>query len=176
MTGGQPGKPAIVLIAAVAENGVIGSENSIPWRLRADLQRFKALTIGRPVIMGRKTYQSLGRPLPGRTNIVVTRDAAFQAKGAVVVASLARAREIAEGDASRRGAQDVMVIGGAEIYAQFMAVADRLELTEVHLTPAGDTVFPARDPDQWRETARTRHAAAEDDTCDYSYVTFCRHR
>lgn len=175
MTGLRNSRPWIVLIAAVAENGVIGNENAIPWRLKADLQHFKALTIGRPVIMGRKTYQSLGRPLPGRTNIVVTRDAAFQAKGAIVVSSLARARAIADGDAHRRGVQDVIVIGGADLYAQFMDAADRLEITEVHISPAGDTVFPDRNPGEWVEVFREKHTAAGDDTCDYSYVTYCRH-
>ena len=113
--------PEIVLIVAVADNGVIGAAGAIPWRLKSDLQRLKALTIGKPVVMGRKTFLSLRRPLPGRTNIVVTRDAGFRSPGAVVTTSLANARAVATGDALRRSAAEIVVIGGAEIYAQCMA-------------------------------------------------------
>ena len=130
-----------VLIAAVADNGVIGANGAIPWRLRSDMQRFKAITLGRPVVMGRKTFLSLKRPLPGRTNIVVTRDADFRAAGAVVTTSLEAARAVARGDALRRSADEIAVIGGAEIYAQWLDHADRLDLTEVHARPAGDTRF-----------------------------------
>ena len=111
-------RPQIVLVAAVADNGVIGAHGAIPWRLKSDMQRFKALTLGKPVVMGRKTFNSLRRPLPGRTNIVVTRDANFRAAGAVVTASLADALAVATGDALRRFATEIAVIGGAEVYAQ----------------------------------------------------------
>ena len=111
----------IVLIVAVAENGVIGAGGAIPWRLKTDQQRFKAMTMGKPVVMGRKTFISLRRPLPGRTNIVVTRDANFRAPGAVVTTSFADARAVATGDALRRFVTEIAVIGGAEIYAQWMA-------------------------------------------------------
>src|SRR5579872_4895922 len=132
----------IVLIAAVAENGVIGADNSIPWRLRSDMQRFKAMTVGRPVVMGRKTYESFPRrPLPGRTNIVITRDAAYRADGAVVTTSFDNAIAIARGDALRRNVREIAIIGGADIYAEFMVTADRLEITEVHISPEGDTHF-----------------------------------
>src|SRR5579859_442504 len=108
----------IVLIVAVADNGVIGADGAIPWRLKTDLQRFKALTSGKPVVMGRKTFVSLRRPLPGRTNIVMTRDANFRAAGAVVTTSLADARAVATGDALRRLATEIAIIGGTEIYTQ----------------------------------------------------------
>ena len=165
----------IVLIAAVADNGVIGAQGAIPWRQKGDMQRFKALTIGKPVVMGRKTFISFPRrPLPGRTNIVVTRDDAFRAPSAVVTTSLAEALAIARGEALRRSAAEIAVIGGAEIYAQAMPLADRLEVTEVHASPPGDTVFPAIDPAQWQETARERHPAGPNDNAAFSYVTYRR--
>jgi dihydrofolate reductase len=166
----------VVLIVAVAENGVIGAKGTIPWRVRADVQRLKAMTMGKPVVMGRKTFQSLPRPLPGRTNVVVTHDESFRAGGAVVTSSFADARAIALGDALRRFAAEIAVIGGAEIYAQWMDCADRLEVTEVHARPEGDTFFPAIDPAQWEEVARIRNPATADDSADFSYVTYRRRR
>ena len=166
----------IVLIVAVAENGVIGRDNAIPWRLKSDQQRFKAITLNKPVVMGRKTFVSIGRPLPGRTNIVVTRDGGFRADGVVVTHSFADAKLIATGDALRRFATDIAVIGGAEIYAQWMDSADRLEITEVHARPDGDTHFPAVDPTAWEEAARVRNPAGSHNSADFSYVTFRRRR
>lgn len=166
----------IVLIVAVAENGVIGDRGAIPWRLKSDQQRFKALTMGKPVVMGRKTFISLRRPLPGRTNIVVTRDAGFHAAGAVVTTSFDAACAVATGDALRRFATEIAVIGGAEIYAQWMACADRLEITEVHARPEGDTYFAAIDAASWEEVARLRNPAGSDDSADYSYVTYRRRK
>jgi dihydrofolate reductase len=163
-----------VLIVAVAENGVIGAGGAIPWRLKNDMQRFKALTMGKPVVMGRKTFLSLRRPLPGRTNIVVTRDSRFSAPGTVVTTSLTEARAIAEADAMRRFATEIAVIGGAEIYKEWMDIADRLELTEVHARPEGDTCFPAIDTAKWQEMARIRHPAGTDDSADFSYVSYIR--
>jgi dihydrofolate reductase len=168
--------PEIVLIVAVADNGVIGARGAIPWRLKSDMQRFKALTIGKPVVMGRKTFASIGRPLPGRTNIVVTRDANFRAGGAVVTSSFTEARAVALGDALRRLATDIAVIGGAQIYAQCMDIADRLEITEVHARPEGDTYFAAIDPADWEEVARVRNSASPDDSADFSYVTYRRRK
>jgi dihydrofolate reductase len=165
-----------VLIVAVAENGVIGSKGMIPWRVKADVQRLKAMTMGKPVVMGRKTFESLPRPLPGRTNIVVTRDPNYRAAGAVVTWSFADARAIALGDALRRSATEIAVIGGAEIYAQWMDSADRLEVTEVHARPEGDTFFPAIDPADWEEVTRVRNSAAAGDSADFSYVTYRRRR
>ena len=164
----------VVLIVAVADNGVIGAGGTIPWRLKTDLQRFKALTLGKPVVMGRKTFVSLRRPLPGRTNIVVTRDANFRSAGAVVTTSLTAARAVATGDALRRLATEIAVIGGAEIYAQWMDYADRLEITEVHARPAGDTYFAAIDAAKWEEVARVRNSAGPDDSADFSFVTYRR--
>jgi dihydrofolate reductase len=167
-------RPQIVFVVAVAENGVIGANGAMPWRLKSDLQRFKALTSGKPVVMGRKTFGSIGRPLPGRTNIVVTRDTSFRAAGAVVTNSFADAMAIATGDALRRFATDIAIIGGAEIYAQWMDIADRLEITEVHARPDGDTRFATIEPADWEEVARMRNPAGPDDSADFSYVTFRR--
>ena len=166
----------VVIIVAVAENGVIGAGGAIPWRLKSDMQRLKASTIGKPVVMGRKTFMSLRRPLAGRTNIVVTRDASFRAAGAVVTTSFADARAVALGDALRRFATEIAVIGGAEIYAQWMDVADRLEITEVHAKPEGDTYFAAIDAADWEEVARVRNPAGPDDSADFSYVTYRRRK
>ena len=164
----------IVIIVAVAENGVIGAGGAIPWRLKSDMRRLKAMTMGKPIVMGRKTFVSIGRPLPGRTNIVVTRDAGFRADGVVVTNSFTAAKAIATGDALRRFATEIAVIGGAEIYAQWMDSADRLEITEVHARPDGDTRFPAVDPAAWEEVARVRNPAGSHDTADISYVTYRR--
>src|SRR3954466_10674486 len=158
-------------MVAVAENGVIGAKGTIPWRVRSDVQRLKAMTMGKPVVMGRKTFESLPRPLPGRTNIVITRDESFRAAGALVTSSFADARAIARGDALRRFATEVAVIGGAEIYAQWMGLADRLEVTEVHARPEGDTLLPSIDRADWEEVGRVRNSAGADDSADFSYVT-----
>jgi dihydrofolate reductase len=166
--------PQIVFVVAVADNGVIGRDNALPWHLRSDLKRFKAITLNRPVIMGRKTFMSIGRPLPGRTNIVVTRDKEFQARGVVVAPSLEAAYDVARGDALRRLVTEIMVIGGAEIFAQGRDRAHRLEVTEVHAAPEGDTWLAPVDAAEWDEVARTRHAAGEGDTSDFSYVTYRR--
>jgi dihydrofolate reductase len=167
-------RPDIVLIVAVAENGVIGAAGAMPWRLKSDLQRFKQLTLNKPVLMGRKTYASIGRPLPGRTNIVVTRDPTFAAPGVAVATSFADAEAIATGDALRRFATEIAVIGGADIFAHFLDAATCIELTEVHARPDGDTRFPPIDPARWEEVARARRSAGPDDSADYSYVTFRR--
>ena len=172
-TAAQP-RIAVVLLAAVAENGVIGRDNALPWRLKSDLQRFRALSIGKPVVMGRKTYLSIGKPLPGRTNIVVTRDPNFRADGVVAAMSIDAALEAAHEDARRRGANEIMVIGGTEIFAQTMGLADRLEITHVHARPAGDTFFPAIDPKLWREAARRDHPAGPQDDAPVSFVTYQR--
>ncbi|MBI5899205.1 MAG: dihydrofolate reductase [Rhodocyclales bacterium] len=158
----------LILIAALARNGVIGKDNRLPWHLPADLRHFKALTGGHAVIMGRKTWESLPekfRPLPGRQNIVVTRNAAYRAEGASVAASLPAAI------AAARGSQ-AFVIGGAELYAAALAEAGRLELTEIDRDYEGDTRFPARDPAQWREI--TREAHTDDDGLDYAFVSYER--
>lgn len=165
----------IVFVVAIAENGVIGAGNAIPWRLKSDMIRLKALTIGKPVVMGRKTFESLPRPLPGRTNIVITRDKDYRANGAVVTTSSADALSVARGDALRRSVAEIAVLGGAEIYKQWLPSADRLEITEVHARPDGDTVFEI-DKAQWGEVARERHPAGANDSADFSYVTYRRRR
>lgn len=165
------------LIYARAANGVIGKDNTMPWHLPEDMAHFKQLTQGCAVIMGRKTWDSLPprfRPLPGRTNIVVTRDANYRARGAIVTTSFENARAIALGDALRRFATEIAVIGGAEIYAQSMRMADRLEITEVHARPDGDTRFDTIDAKEWDEVARVRNPAGPDDSADFSYVTYRR--
>ena len=166
----------IVFVVAVAENGVIGAAGAIPWRLKSDMAHFKALTTGKPVVMGRKTFASIGRPLPRRTNIVVTRDGGFRADGVVVTHSFADAKAIATGDALRRFATEIAVIGGAEIYAQWMEDADRLEVTEVHAKPDGDTRLAAISAADWEEVARVRNPAGADDSADFSYVTYRRRK
>ncbi|WP_314947790.1 dihydrofolate reductase [Bradyrhizobium cosmicum] len=165
----------IVFVVAIAENGVIGAGNAMPWRMKSDMARFKALTIGKPVIMGRKTFESLPRPLPGRTNIVITRDADYRANGAVVTTSSADAGAVARGDALRRSVAEIAVIGGAEIFRQWLDRADRLEITEVHARPEGDTHFDI-DKAEWDEVKRVRHPAGPDDSADFSYVTYRRRR
>jgi dihydrofolate reductase len=165
----------IVLIAAVAENGVIGRGGSMPWRLRSDMRHFRGLTLGKPVVMGRKTYLSLSiKPLPGRTNIVVSRDKDFSLAGAIVARSLDAALDAARGDALRRGVDAIMVIGGADIYAQAMPLAHRLEITRVHLAADGDAVFPPIDPALWRQSAGTAHPAGPDDDAPYEVATYIR--
>jgi dihydrofolate reductase len=164
----------IVLVAAVAENGVIGRAGGLPWRLKSDLQHFRALTTGKPIVMGRRTWASLTRPLPHRTNIVVTRDPAFTARGAVVAASLAAALEVARGDALRRNVDAVMVIGGGDIYAQAMPLATRLEITRVHARPDGEAIFPAIDAALWRETARRECPPGPGDEASFTYLSYTR--
>jgi dihydrofolate reductase len=164
----------IVFVVAAAENGVIGRDGDLPWKLKADMARFKALTMNKPVVMGRKTWATLRKPLPGRTNIVITRDAAFSARGAVVAASLEAALDVAKGDALRRGANAIAVIGGAQIYAQSLSRATRIELTRVHETTQGDAVFSALEPAQWREVFREDHPKGEGDDAAYTYLTYER--
>lgn len=142
----------VFLVAAVGANGVIGREGALPWHIGLDLRRFKALTMGLPMVMGRKTFDSLPGLLPGRRHIVLTRDPAWAEDGAEVVRSPAEALQ-------RANAPHIAVIGGGEIYAQFMARADRIELTEVAASPPGDVTFPAIDRDAWRETFREAHPA-----------------
>ena len=161
-------KPILTLVAAVARNGVIGIDNRLPWHLPADLRHFKALTMGNTVIMGRKTWESLPtnfRPLPGRRNVVVTRNAGYQAAGAEVATSLPAAIAAA-------GKGEAFVIGGAELYAAALPLADRLQLTEIDAAFEGDTHFPAIDPHRWREAARESHR--DDAGLAYAFVTYQR--
>ncbi len=147
--------PIICLIVAVADNGVIGQNGAMPWHLPSELKYFRARTVGKPVLMGRKTFQSIGKPLPGRDNIVVTRDAAFAAPGVQVVRSLKAALELGCDSGARSGALEIMVIGGAEIFAQALPLAGRVYLTRIHFSPDGDTFLPALDEAQWALTKET---------------------
>lgn len=165
----------IAFVVAIADNGVIGRANGLPWRLSGDMAWFKRITTGKPVIMGRKTWDSLPRkPLPNRPNIVVTRDAGFRAEGAEVAASVEAALMRGRALAEAAGADEIMVIGGAQIYDAALDAADRLYITEVHAEPEGDVSFPSFNPREWREVSRERHAAGEKDTADYSFVVLER--
>ena len=164
----------ILLVAAIAQNGVIGRGNALPWRLKSDMQHFRALTMGKPVVMGRKTYLSIGKPLKGRTTIVVSRDRGFSAPGIVVAPSLDAALTAARGDALRRNADTIVVAGGAEIYAQAMPLATRRAITLVHKRIEGDAYFPAIDPNEWHEIARGEHEAAAEDEAAFAFATYER--
>ena len=166
--------PVLVLVAAVAENGVIGRDGDLPWRLPGDLKHFKAVTLGKPVIMGRRTFESIGRALPGRPNIVLTRDPAFRADGIQVVASLDAALPLAEKEAARLDADEIAVIGGANLYAQTLPRARRIYLTEVHAAPDGTVRFPRFERSEWREISRDGPHQGEDDAYAYSFVVLER--
>jgi dihydrofolate reductase len=151
----------LTLIVAVAENGIIGNQGKIPWHIPDDLKRFKRLTMGHPIVMGRKTWESIGRPLPGRENVVVTRQESYHAPGAVVVRSLA---------AALVGRTDAFVIGGSEIYKEALPLADRIELTRVHASYDGDASFP-RLGSEWREISKEAHS---DGAPPFEFVTLER--
>ena len=156
----------LFLVAAVADNGVIGADGGLPWHISADFRRLKALTIGKPLVMGRKTFESLPGVLPGRRHIVITRDAEWQAEGAEVAHSLAEAIKLAN-------APHVAVFGGAAIFAEALPLADRIELTEVHASPPGDTHFPPFERSEWTETFREGHAP-EGRSPGFDFVTLVR--
>lgn len=172
----SPSAPALVLVAAVAENGVIGAKGDMPWRLSSDLKRFKRLTLGHPMVMGRKTFESIGRPLPGRTTIVVTRDANWTRDGVLTAPSLEAAIERAAEIAAADGIEAVMVVGGGEIYAAALPRADRLEITRVHANPDGDAHFPRIDEDVWREVARETPERGANDSTDVTFLSYRRKR
>ena len=164
----------VVMVVAMARNGVIGIRNGLPWRMRSDLKHFRAATMGKPLIMGRKTYESIGRPLPGRETVVVTRDRSFTAEGIHVAASLDAALALADELGRARNAAEIVIAGGATVYAEAMALADRLLVTEVDLEVQGDASFPAIDPVVWRETSRKKHPRGEGDDADYAVVAWER--
>ncbi len=161
------------LVVAMASNRVIGRDGGMPWHIPADLRHFKSVTMGKPLVMGRKTFQSIGRPLPGRANIVITRDREFSVPGVTVVSNVDDALQEAESTARRDGVGEIMVIGGGEIYARLLPVADRLYLTEIHQDSEGDVLFPEIDPAMWREIAR-EDIAADGETPAYAFVTLDR--
>lgn len=160
----------ISLIVAMASNRVIGRDQQLPWRLPADLAHFKATTMGKPILMGRKTWESIGKALPGRLNLVLTRDPGYHADGATVVTSIDAAIEACV------GASELMIIGGAGVYREFLLSADRIYLTEVHADVDGDTFFPGVDTGVWREISRERHDADERNAYDYSFCVLERNR
>lgn len=158
--------PRITLIAAMANNRVIGINNTLPWDLPADMKHFRAQTMGKPILMGRKTYDSIGRPLPGRHNIVVTRDAALQIEGCTVVQSIDAAIEAAG------AVEEVMVMGGASFYEQLLPRAERLVLTLIDLDIEGDAWFPALEGREWRELKREEHQPDEKNRWAYTFIEF----
>jgi dihydrofolate reductase len=160
----MPVVPNLALIAALSDNGVIGRDNALPWRMPADLAHFKRLTLGKPIIMGRKTWESLPGLLPQRRHIVVTRDSGYIAEGAELAHSPAQAIALAGEDA------EIMLVGGAGLYAQMLPMVARMYLTYVHAHVQGDARFPEFDAGAWRETRRERHAADERNPHDYSFV------
>ncbi|MGH6760041.1 MAG: dihydrofolate reductase [Phyllobacterium sp.] len=167
-------KVPVSIVVVVAQNGVIGRDNDMPWRLSTDLKRFRALTMGKPVIMGRKTWNSLGRPLPGRSNIVISRDAAFRADGADVVGSLDEAAELANRYAIASQAGEICVIGGGEIYRLALPVADTLHVTRIMADIDGDTFFPAIDAAEWHCESAEDHPAGEKDSHPTRYIVYRR--
>jgi len=164
----------IVLVAAVGDNNVIGRDGQLPWRLKSDLAHFRAVTIHKPVVMGRKTYQSIGKPLKDRSNIVISRDATFAVPGVVTAPSFEAALELARKDAQARRADEIMIIGGSDIFAVALPLADRLEITHVHASPEGDVTFPPIDRTMWREVSRTEHAAGPQDDAGFAVATYIR--
>lgn len=162
--------PVISLVVAMAENRVIGVNNQLPWRLPADLQHFKRTTLGKPILMGRKTFESIGRALPGRRNIVVSRTPDYHAEGCETVCSIDAALALV------RNEDEVMVIGGANLYTQLLPQAERIHLTLVHAQFDGDARFPQLDLDQWREAGRSDHAADARNAVPYSFLVYERRR
>lgn len=167
----------VVIHVAIAENGVIGRKGGLPWRLSTDLKRFKARTMGKPIVMGRKTYEGVGRPLPGRLNIVVTRDGSWRAEGVEAVHSLDDAIRLATTRARcMTGADEVCVIGGGEIYVQALPLADRLDVTHVLASVDGDAFFPPIDPEKWRVVGTEDVPAGEKDSHATRFTVYERRR
>jgi dihydrofolate reductase len=172
---GKPTRaPLLTLVVAAADNDVIGSDGRLPWRLKSEMAHFRDATIDKPVVMGRKTFLSIGKPLKGRTNIVISRDPDFALPGIIVAPSVAAGLAVARGDALRRGAGEIAVIGGADVYRQTLPVADRLLFTRVHLQPDGDTTFPPIDPTVWIERSRTEHPAGPQDDAPFAVLIYER--
>jgi dihydrofolate reductase len=167
-------QPIIALVVAVAENRVIGRNGALPWRISADLKRFRAITMGKPVVMGRKTYESIGRPLDGRDNIIVTRSPDFAAAGAEVVGSLEAALGLAAERAAARGAGEICIIGGSQVFAETLARAGLLHLTHVEGSHDGDVFFPPISKHEWQEVSREDLPFRDGDTARASYAVYQR--
>lgn len=166
----QTDKPRVSVIAAMAANRVIGQGNRLPWHLPEDLQHFKALTMGHHIVMGRKTYDSIGKSLPGRTTVIVTRNVDYAVPGCIAVNSIDAALTACHGDS------EIFFVGGAEIYAQALPIADRIYLTEIKRDFPGDAHFPPFDPAQWQEVSREKHVKADGDAFEYHFVIYDRKR
>ena len=159
---------SLSIIVALSENNVIGVGNQLPWKLSADLKRVKALTMGHHLVMGRKTYESIGRPLPGRTNVIITRNASYQPEGCQTVDSLKAALELAKADS------EVFVFGGGEVFREALPMVQKIYMTKVHCTLEGDTHFPELNPEEWMEVESQSFNADEKNEFDYSFVTLER--
>ena len=169
-------RPRLSIVVAAAENGVIGKLNQLPWRLPSELKLFRKRTMGHPVIMGRRTYESIGRPLDGRDNIVVTRGEIMDDPDVLTANSIEEGVALAQRLAQRRGVDEIFVIGGSQIFQALLDEADRIYLTRVHMKADGDKTFPDPDPKKWREIAREHHPAQEGDSADYTIITYERVR
>lgn len=167
-------QPKIVFHFAVADNGVIGKDNDMPWHVSSDLKRFKALTMGKPLLMGRRTFESIGRPLPGRVNVVITRDETFFAKGILIASSIENAMEICEQDADEKGVDEIAVIGGGSIYKALWDRADRLYVTHVHAEPEGDTFVPDIDEQVWKQISKDETVQGERDSAPMTFAVYER--
>lgn len=164
----------LVLVVAVAENGVIGRRGAMPWRIPGDLKHFKAVTMGKPMVMGRKTYESIGKPLPGRISLVLTHDKNWHADGVIVGHSLDEILKLASEAAQQSGASEIAIIGGSALFDETLPLAAKIELTEVHAKPEGDVYFPKYDRGAFRETRREGPMQGEKDDYAYSVVTLER--
>ena len=169
--GSGPLNAALVIVAAVARNRVIGGDNRLLWRLSSDLRRFKALTLGKPLIMGRKTFESIGKPLPGRQSIVLTRDPDWSHPGVLVAHDLLQALDLGSEAVAATDASDIIIAGGADLYAQTIGIADRMHITEVDLSPPGDSFFPEIGP-RWKEVARESFPAGPQDEAAFAFVDY----
>ena len=164
----------VVIVVAVAENGVIGRSGQLPWRIPSDLKHFKSVTMGKPVVMGRKTYESIGKPLPGRTNIVLTHDKNWRAEGVLTGHTLEEVLQLANDDARRTAAPEIAIIGGSALFEKMLPAANKIELSVVHASPEGDVFFPAYDKSAFKETRREGPIRGEKDDYAYSVVTLER--
>lgn len=162
------------IIAAVAENKIIGDKNTIPWNIRSELRHFRTTTLGKPVIMGRKTFEYLGKPLPDRSNIIVTRNKDFKAEGITIVHSIEEAIETGRKLAEKEEQDEVIIAGGGEIYNQAIDIADRIYLTRVHISPKGDVKFPNFNKQKWHEVKSEFHPAQGGETADYTIKIYDR--
>ena len=166
----------IAIVAAIAENGVIGHLGKMPWRLKGDLKHFRRLTMGKPVIMGRKTFESIGKPLDGRANIIVSRNTTLDHDNVQVAYNRVEALRLAEIECRKAETNEICVIGGGEIYAEMMPRADRLYITHVHAEPEGDTPFPEIAGETWREVSREKLERADGDSADATFIIYERRR